>query len=120
MYKKHDTFNETPIFGRCSYAWHGINPDYRSMSYETIIRILFGFTIFPPVHDTICPAWRVQSRLPSKNVRVILASSRPDFSAFALQKKAFVVLVVGKLRKVIWLSFAELAWSYRKKILLYQ
>ncbi len=115
MYKKHDTFNETPIFWKVfiCMAWNKSGL-YRSMSNETIIRILFWIYNLPPRprHDLSCLEGSIPTTIQKCSLSFLPAPGR-TFLPF--RKKTFVILVNGKLRKVIWLSFAELAWSSSKK-----
>jgi hypothetical protein len=94
MYKKHDMVNETPTFWKVFVPQQGINPDYRSMSDETMIRILFGFTILPPsTTRSVLPGGFNPDYHPKVFLSFLPALGR-TFLPLPYRKKSFVVLVV--------------------------
>jgi hypothetical protein len=100
------------FFGRCSYAWHGINPDYRSMSDETVIRILFGFTILPTTRFVL-PGGFNPDYHPGIFLSFLPAPGR-TFLPLPYRIKDLCNKSKWQITKG-WLSFAELTWSSSKK-----
>jgi hypothetical protein len=82
------------FFGRCSVTRHGINPYYRSVSDETIIRILFGFTILPTTRSVL-PGGFNPDYHPKMFLSFLPAPGR-TFLPLPYRKMTFVV-VVGKI-----------------------